>query len=195
MKWLPVKDFEGLYEVSECGQVRSVDRKVLGRDGKTYPYKGKVISQNPNKNTSYYTCCLCKDNEQYTFLSHRLVCEAFHDNPDNKPEVNHKDGNRQNNLASNLEWVTRVENLRHAIDTGLRVYTNRLTYSEFVDCLMCVINGESYADLSQRVPYKIPFLSTKLRQIAKDLGIESDLDESLKLQKQQRARINGKKNR
>lgn len=125
---------------------------------------------------------------------HRLVAEHWISNPLGKPEVNHKDGDIYNNTKENLEWCTSKENSQHAIETGLITYTNRLTKEEFVECLWSVINGESYLSLSQRVPYKVPYLSVKLRRIAKELNMETELDYSLLVQKQERARINGAKN-
>ena len=110
------------------------------------------------------------------------------------PEVNHLDGDRTNPVASNLEWCTSSQNSIHASVTGLRVYTNRLTKDQFIECLEDVIAGESYASLVNRVPYKVPFLSVKIRAIAKELGLEHELNNSLYIQKVDRARINGAKN-
>ena len=194
MSFLPVKGYEGLYEVGSCGTVRSVDRSIIGRDGKTYPRKGRNLRQSLHKDVEYPIVSLWKDNIGTTFYVHRLVAETHVTNPENKPEVNHKDGVRFNNSWDNLEWVTSLENKLHAIQTGLRTYTHRLTKDEFIDCLYAVIEGESYAHLSQRVPYKVPFLSVKLRQFAQELGIEGELNESLYLQKVERARTNGAKN-
>lgn len=194
MHYLPVVGHEGLYEVSECGVVRSVDRQTRGRDGAIYPFKGRVLRASAHKDTGYFQVSLWKDGEGVSFYVHRLVAAAHIPNPNNLPEVNHKDGNRQNNLKQNLEWVTSLDNKLHAIATGLRVYTNKLTYPEFVDCLHAVIEGESYQSLTQRVPYRVPFLSTKLRSIARDLDLEHELNESLYIQRVERARVNGAKN-
>lgn len=191
MQWLPVKGYEELYEVSDTGEVRSVDRVLSVTNQKERLFKGRVLLQTMNKQVQYKQVSLWKENKGTSYYVHRLVAEAFIPNPESKPEVNHIDGNRQNNHISNLEWVTSGENSLHASKTGLRVYTNRLTKDEFLDCLYDVINGESYQSLSSRVPYKVPFLSTKLRALAKEFNLETELDESLYTQRVNRARVNG----
>nr|DAR42149.1 MAG TPA: homing endonuclease [Caudoviricetes sp.] len=191
MQWLPVKGYEELYEVSDTGEVRSVDRVLSVTNQKERLFKGRVLLQTMNKQVQYKQVSLWKENKGTSYYVHRLVAEAFIPNPESKPEVNHIDGNRQNNHISNLEWVTSGENSLHASKTGLRVYTNRLTKDEFLDCLYDVINGESYQSLSSRVPYKVPFLSTKLRALAKEFNLETELDESLYIQRVNRARVNG----
>ena len=191
MRWLPVRNYEGYYEVSESGEVRSVDRILSVTDQSDRLFKGKILYQTTNVQVEYKQVSLWKNNKGTSLYVHRLVAEAFIPNPQNKPEVNHIDGNRQNNHISNLEWVTSGENSLHAAKTGLRVYTNRLTKNEFLDCLYDVINGESYQSLSKRVPYKVPYLSIKLRALAKEVGLETELNESLYIQRVTRARING----
>ena len=195
MPSLPIADYEGYYEVSECGQIRSLDRVIVGRDGVNYLKKGRLLKPNPHKDMGYLIVSLWKNNVGESLYVHRLVAKAYLPNPLNLPEVNHKDGVRVNNHKDNLEWCTSSENSVHAVATGLRVYTNRLTKEEFVECLFSIIEGESYKLLSERVPYKVPFLSTKLRSIAQELGVEEELNESLYLQKVERARVNGAKNK
>lgn len=102
--WLPIAGYEGLYEVSDMGGVRSLKRATTS---------GKVLVQRSGTG-GYLRVCLCKNNHKKTFVVHRLVASAFIENPEHKPEVNHKNGIRTDNRASNLEWVTRSENERHA---------------------------------------------------------------------------------
>lgn len=195
MSYLPVRGYEGLYEVSVDGQIRSVDRTVMGKDGKSYPFKGRLLSPNLNTKNGYLQVSLWKNGEDVTHYLHRLVAQTHIPNPQNLPEVNHKNGIRADPRKDNLEWVTSSENSLHAVQTGLRVYLTRLSKDEFVECLWDVISGESYQSLSNRVPYKVPFLSTKLRKIAKELGVEDQLNASLMEQRILRARINGANHR
>ncbi len=194
MSFLPIEGYEGLYDVDKHGLVRSRARRVQGIDGTWYSFPERYLKSNAHKDTEYFQVSLWKANVGTSFYVHRLVAITHIPNPNNLPEVNHIDGNRQNNYWKNLEWATSLGNKLHAIRTGLRVYTNRLTYAEFVECLQSVIAGESYPNLSQRVPYKVPFLSVKLRKIAQELGIEHELDLSIKNQRTERARLNGAKN-
>lgn len=183
MNWLPVKDYENLYEVSDTGLVRSVDRIILHKTGTQRLHKGKLIALTPHKDIQYMTVSLWKGNKGTTYYVHRLVAQAFIPNPNNLPEVNHIDGNRQNNSINNLEWVTRNGNIAHAISTGLKVYNNRLSEQEFIQLVHDVIAGESYLDLSKRVNYKVPFLSTKLRKIATKYNLLKELNSALMKQK------------
>jgi hypothetical protein len=194
MTFCAVNGYEGLYEISATGIIRSLDRNVVGKDGVLYPFKGREIKPSPNTKVQYLQLSLWKAGVGKSHYVHRLVAEAFIDNPLQLPEVNHIDGNRQHNCVVNLEWVSRQGNAQHAVDHNLKTYTNRLTYSEFVECVLSVIAGESYQSLSQRVPYKVPFLSVKLRAIAKELKLEQDLNASLQEQRINRARSNGAKN-
>lgn len=110
--WRPVVGYEGLYEVSNIGRVRSIDKVVVsenqyGRYEKTV--KGRIMKTGKNK-YGYLQVGLCKYGKVKTFLVHRLVAEAFIPNPNNLPEVNHKDERPWNNAVSNLEWCDRVYN-------------------------------------------------------------------------------------
>lgn len=107
-KWIP--DFEGLYQVSTWGRIRSVDRWVIYKDGSKRFYKGRILKPARDEN-GYLLVVLSRDGKRRNFRVHRLVAEAFIPNPENKPEVNHLDENKENNYVSNLEWSTHKDNI------------------------------------------------------------------------------------
>jgi hypothetical protein len=111
--WRPVKGYEGLYEVSNDGQVRSLDIYIDCGYGTKRLHRGKIIPSRAN-NRGYFTITLWRGGKQYRTTVHRLVAEAFIPNVDNKPQVNHIDEDRSNNRSDNLEWVTDNENKAHS---------------------------------------------------------------------------------
>lgn len=119
--WRPVVGWEGRYEVSCDGEVRSLDREVIRRDGTRQNFKGRVLGHYANS-AGYKLVRLSDQSNGLRECArvHRLVAEAFIPNPESKPEVNHIDGNKYNSSLNNLEWVTSKENRIHAWRTGLR---------------------------------------------------------------------------
>ncbi len=117
--WKPVVGFEGFYEVSDCGKVRSLDRMVkCSRSYKTRPWKGKILCQTLAATRGYYQVSLSKEGKISKVYVHRLVAEAFFIERDET--VNHKDGDKTNNCVTNLEWVSYSENNKHAFRIGLK---------------------------------------------------------------------------
>lgn len=113
--WKDVIGFEGLYHVSSLGRVKAVCKKIANRRYSTERIKilpERLIRPSGRR---YKTVCLFIDGTRFYKLVHRLVAAAFIPNPANKPEVNHKDGNKTYNSVSNLEWVTKSENELHCI--------------------------------------------------------------------------------
>lgn len=111
----PIKGYEGYYEVDPFGRVYSVDRIVPVEDnGRSYnkPLKGKQMKQSLHTK-GYKTVSLTKDGKTKTCYVHRAVAEAFIDNPDDLPFINHKDEDKTNNFADNLEWCTNEYNLNY----------------------------------------------------------------------------------
>ena len=121
--WRPVRNFEGLYEVSNLARVRSVDRIVRGANAVSDSYatrrKGRILKPAMATN-GYLFVVLCKDGKHTQTTVHRLVAEAFVPNPDNLPEINHKDENKTNNLPSNLEWCDRKYNVNYGTSIDRR---------------------------------------------------------------------------
>lgn len=116
--WKPISGYEGLYEISNYGNVRSLERyKVYRNELRTI--HAKILKYN-TITSGYKQVALYKSGKRKCLLIHRLVAEAFIDNPHNLPQVNHKDGNKTNNNVANLEWCTAKENMVHSVEHNIR---------------------------------------------------------------------------
>lgn len=115
--WKDIKGFEDFYQVSDKGRVRSLDRVVTStsRYGNTYEkiFNGKILIPHEDSKGIYLMVSLCKNGKAKTVLVHDLVANAFHENPNNLPCINHKDENTKNNAASNLEFCTFSYNINY----------------------------------------------------------------------------------
>ena len=122
--WIPVKGFEGLYEISNWGRIRSTERDVVYSDGRVYHYECTLKTPTENKyRNGYMQIDLYSNNKRKMCKVHRLVAESFLPNPDNLEQVNHRDECTSNNAVWNLEWCdckynngygTKRERLRQA---------------------------------------------------------------------------------
>jgi len=143
-EWRPIAGYEGLYEVSNLGQVRSLDvvKVLISRNGNPYKkhFYGRVLKPGFNKATGYYNVSLYNQSGKgFPIVLHRVVAKAFLSNPNNLPEVNHKDENKANNRADNLEWCTRVYNINY----GVAKYKKTRRRWRAIEQL--TLNGESVA--------------------------------------------------
>jgi hypothetical protein len=118
-EWRDVKSYEGYYQVSNLGRVRSLDRCVKDDYHISRILKGKIrtLFTRPDKRIQL---SLHKGNKRERADIHKLVAEAFVHKPKGRLEINHVDGNPSNNRADNLEWITRSENQKHAYRLGLK---------------------------------------------------------------------------
>ena len=115
-KWVSVKGFEGRYEVSNLGRVKSLSRRA----GNTIT-RERVLKTDKRLTVDGYARVSLRDGKRaHEFRLTRLVAEHFVPNPDNKETVNHKNGNKLDDRAENLEWMTREENMQHAYDNNLK---------------------------------------------------------------------------
>ena len=112
--WYPLKDYEGFYEITREGHIRSIDRFI--REGRTF-IKGKVMTPHIDYK-GYVRVHLSKNGKNKGERVHRLIAKTFIENPENLPEVNHIDSNKQNNSIENLEWVTTKQNSEHFFTKG-----------------------------------------------------------------------------
>jgi len=131
--WEDVIGFEGYYQVSSLGRVKAIARlKKRISYGKQTDFKCKekilFLAQDMH---GYLRIRLMRDRYEERKKVHRLVAEAFIPNPENKPEVNHKNGRKDDNSVSNLEWVTRSENSIHALRTGLQSINRQIAVAQY----------------------------------------------------------------
>lgn len=119
--WVDIKDYEGMYQISNKGRVRSLYRTVVRSDGVVLKIKGKPMP--PSNKNGYLHTSLTRNAKAIRPSIHRLVALHFIPNPNNLPEVNHIDGDKTNNKVDNLEWMTKIENIRHSWEIGLRRFT------------------------------------------------------------------------
>lgn len=167
--WKEVKGFEGFYEVSNLGRVRSLDRMVLIQKKGRNPYyiSCKGIMMKCTIGTNGYREVPLRKGEN-RFLVHRLVAQAFIENPDNLPNVNHIDNNKLNNNVENLEWVTQSRNCYHAFDVGankhgIEHHNSKFSEEQVRDIKKLLEKGE----LSQRAIARMYEVSqTTIRMIA-----------------------------
>lgn len=138
--WRPIKNFEGLYEVSNLGRVKSVARKSW--NGYKMIEQKEVITYGSKHSTGYMSKILYKDNKPYNKRVHRLVAEAFIPNPENKPTVNHIDEDKTNNNVYNLEWATMKEQNNHGTKNE-----RRITKVGFK--VMCIETGKEYISVRE----------------------------------------------
>lgn len=114
-QWADILGYEGYYQVSNKGRIKSISRKVINhKSGSTRHVEEKILHQQTKPNL-YNIVKLNKKGTTKTYHVHRLVAECFIDNHDNKKEVNHKNFNKSDNSSENLEWVSPLENTNHSI--------------------------------------------------------------------------------
>lgn len=117
--WKDIKGYEGIYQVSNLGKVKSLTRNSLNNSNT----KDRLLKQGVTKK-GYASVTLCKDKVRRTYRVHRLVAEAFIPNHENKPQVNHIDEDKTNNRDDNLEWMTNKENRNHGTAIKRMCITN-----------------------------------------------------------------------
>lgn len=121
--WKDIIGYEGLYQISNLGNVLSLEKHIDNKKGAIQYRPPKILKQYKNK-FGYMRVYLTKNSIKKMYAVHRLVAIAFIDNPENKPCVNHIDNNRENNHLDNLEWCTYKENSQWAESQGRRIFTD-----------------------------------------------------------------------
>lgn len=149
--WRYIHDFEGTYEVSNKGRIRSCERTfTYRREGKQCQgFRNSILIKTSTSEDGYENVQLGKDGKTYYFSVHRLVAEAFIPNPDNKPEVNHVDGVRNHNEDTNLEWCTCKENINDAISKRGRANLISSIRAAQGKKIKCLDNGVIFASVGE----------------------------------------------
>ena len=162
--WKPVAGYEGIYEVSNLGRVRSLDRVRVFRDGRTRHYPSVMLSGKVG--THGYRAVVLANGSNRTVVVHRLVATAFVPHAHGRDWVNHVDGDKLNNRADNLEWVTPQENTAHMMEMGLARFPKgseigaaKLTESDVVVIRSLALRGVMLKDLAADFGVAPPVIS------------------------------------
>lgn len=173
--WKDVPGYEGKYKISNKGNLIKLSH--YSKKGRYYP---ESIVPTFKNYKGYIQIYLFDNNQRKTTTIHRLIAKAFISNPDNKDQINHKNGIKDDNRIENLEWCNQSENMRHAFDTGLKEglpgeKNGRATLSqETVDLVKTKYNnGEKLPDISKELNISLGKLRTIIYGLSwKDLGVE-----------------------
>jgi hypothetical protein len=169
-QWRDIKGYEGLYQVSSYGNIRSLDRRAVNHKcGATRIVRGIVINPWDNGN-GYLVVTLSNGRKRRNRYVHRLVAETFLDNPKSKKYVNHKDYDTHNNRADNLEWCTQMENVNYSIcnmrkpktksrptNTGEKYISRRIQRGKYVSyrVVVKIANADkSFKTLEAAISYR-----------------------------------------
>lgn len=164
--WKDIKGYEGYYQVSSLGRIKSLDRYVFDKNGNTRFKQGKMIVLGED-NDGYLHIRLYKNGTGKTYTVHKIVATHFIEMPidfkDVNYEINHKDNDRKNNCYTNLEWITHTDNIRYSIKSGnahclnvfgannnnsheVKLYTDKMLFVErfdtIIDCAQYLINNK-----------------------------------------------------
>ena len=129
--WRDIKGYEGLYQVSNKGRVKGLERTAAGKNGSMRTIRERFLKPRANQKGYLRVDFSNGNGKGKTFYVHRLVCEAFHENLENKPCVNHIDENKTNNTASNLEWCTYKENINHGTHNARAAKTKSKSIGQY----------------------------------------------------------------
>lgn len=166
--WKDIEEYEGLYQISNLGRVRSLNHFRENRQG-GYEQKGRIRKIYNSKTYSYIR--LSKNGKTKTYTIHKLVANVFLEKVKGKKYINHIDGNKHNNKINNLEWCTSSENQKHALTTGLRNKNARA-----IKIMQCTIEGktikiwESLMEASRKTGIKEGAISNCINQKGKTAG-------------------------
>ena len=168
-EWKEIKGYEGKYIVSNYGEVISLPRLKQNNSKKQY-VEPKELSKNVSSTNGYVYVLLCNKGKCKNVRLHKLVAEAFIPNPYNLPQINHKDGNKQNNKVDNLKWCTCQENIRHAYNNGLASNKNKIKIQKCDLNGICIEEFNSILEASLKTKVSIGSISLCINNKRKTAG-------------------------
>lgn len=137
--WIDIEGYGGCYQASNFGRVKSLKYN--------HTFKERILKASKDKK-GYLIVCLCKDGIKKSYKVHRLIALTFIPNPDNLPEINHKDEDKTNNRIENLEWCDRKHNVNFGSRTK-RMVESKTNYPKFSKQVLCVETGKIYPSIHQ----------------------------------------------
>lgn len=182
--YLPVEEFEDCYVVSRSGKVRSVDRTLTDKNGRTYTLRGKQRKINIDKNG--FACVnLSREGRRFKAYVHRIVAQTWVHNPDPSTHIYviHKDGDISNNHADNLMWVKSSLNADYIYKSGLnnKQYALKADPSEQDEYITRILNREiTVTEAATEMGYTTSYASCLLRRRAKETGLINDWYKSVR---------------
>ena len=167
--WKDIADYEGLYQVSNLGRVKSLPWAQKHQTGTYFTKRTRFIKISIGTGFNGYSCvALTKNSIQKGYFMHRVIAKAFIPNPENKPMINHINGVKTDNRIENLEWVTRSENTIHAFATGLNKpkfgvdnFNTKLSEEQVHEIRLRYSLGESTYKIFNSDDYKISYTNVK----------------------------------
>ena len=146
--WKDITGYEGYFQVSNLGNFRSLDRRIKHKDSGTRLYPGKPLLKETTLD-GYQRIVLMKEAIKKRFMCHRLVAQEFIPNPENKPFINHINGNKSDNRVENLEWCTQSENELHSF----RNLGNTMAGKTFPKRIKCIETNMIFPSMLQTITW------------------------------------------